>query len=135
MTEAFFDANVLLYLLSGETAKADRAEAVIAGGGVVSVQVLNEFASVAVRKLSMTFPEIRDCLEPIREVCTVVPLTPESHDLGLALAERYGFPVYDAMIVATALQAGCGILYSEDFQHRQRIERRLVVQNPFQDTP
>jgi predicted nucleic acid-binding protein len=58
-------------------------------------------------------------------------LTPETHDVGLRLAERYGFALYDAMIVAAALLAGCGTLYSEDLQHGQRIDERLVVCDPF----
>ena len=130
-TEVFFDTNVLLYLMSADEAKADRAESLIAGGGVISVQVLNEFASVAVRKHALYYPEIRDALEPVRTVCRLTPLTGETHDLGLRLAERYGFSVYDAMIVAAALLAGCGILYSEDMQHGQRIEDRLTLCNPF----
>ena len=52
--DRFFDTNVLLYLLSKDTAKADRAEILLASGGVISVQVLNEFASVASRKLALT---------------------------------------------------------------------------------
>ncbi len=87
-TEVFFDTNVLLYLMSADAAKADRAESLIAGGGVISVQVLNEFASVAVRKQALSHAEIRAALEPIRTVCRLVPLTGETHDLGLRLAER-----------------------------------------------
>lgn len=131
MPESFFDTNVLLYLLSGNEAKADQAEALVARGGVVSVQVLNEFASVGVRKLGMTYPEVRDALGPIRAICEVVPVTVETHELGLEMAERYGFPVYDALIAAAALRAGCTTLYSEDFQDGQRVGRRLVVRNPF----
>ena len=127
----FFDTNVLLYLLSGNVAKADRAERVVASGGFVSVQVLNEFAAVAFRKLKMTYPEIRDALEPIRAVCTIVPITSGTHDLGLQIAERYGFSVYDALIVASALLAGCEILCSEDLQDGQRIDEKLVIKNPF----
>jgi predicted nucleic acid-binding protein len=130
-TEAFFDTNVLLYLLSEDEAKADRAESLLAAGGVISVQVLNEFAAVALRKLALSHGEIRDALEPIRRICRLVPLAAETHDLGLRLAERYGFALYDAMIVAAALLAGCGTLYSEDLQHGQRIEERLVVCDPF----
>ena len=59
-TEAFLDTNVLLYLLSRDAAKADRAEALVVAGGVISVQVLNEFASVASRKLEMSWAEIRE---------------------------------------------------------------------------
>jgi hypothetical protein len=84
MSEAnnFFDTNVLLYLLSKDAAKADRAEVLLATGGVVSVQVLNEFASVATRKLAMTIPEIREILSTIRAVCVVRSLDIETHDLG-----------------------------------------------------
>lgn len=130
-TEAFFDTNILLYLLSGETDKADRAEAVLAQGGTISVQVLNEFAAVSARKLGLSYAEIREVLEPVRAVCAVVPLTLETHDLGLQIAERYGFALYDAFIVAAALLARCGTLYSEDLQDGQSIDGRLVVRNPF----
>ncbi len=129
--ESFFDTNILLYLLSGDNNKADRAEAVLAKGGIISVQVLNEFASVASRKLGMSYPEIREALETIRRVCKVEALTLKTHDLGLQIAERYGFSVYDSLIVASALMAGCKTLYSEDLQHGQFIDGQLVIQNPF----
>lgn len=129
--ERFFDTNVLLYLLSADQAKADRAEDELARGGVVSVQVLNEFASVATRKLKMSIAEAREVLAAIRAVCKVVPIIDENHDLGLQVAERYGLSVYDAMIVASALLAGCKLLLSEDMQHGQRFDGRLELKNPF----
>ena len=128
-SKPFFDTNVLLYLLSVDPDKAQRAEELVSEGGVISVQVLNEFASVA-RKLRMTIPQIQECLDPIREICGVEPVTLETHVRGLDLAERYGFSVYDSMIVAAATLAGCGILYSEDWQDGQRIEG-LLIRNPF----
>jgi predicted nucleic acid-binding protein len=128
--DSFFDTNVLLYLLSKDTAKADRAEALLASGGIVSVQVLNEFAAVATRKLAMTVSEIREILSPIRAVCTVKPLDIETHDLGLDIAERHGFSIYDALIVAAAVRAECSILYTEDLQQGQIIEK-LQIRNPF----
>ena len=126
----FFDTNVLLYLLSEDTQKADRAEAVIALGGVISVQVLNEFASVASRKLKMTYAEIRDTLSIIRSVCETQALTVGIHEQGLAIAEQFGFSLYDSMIVSAALDAGCSVLYSEDMQHGQAIGS-LVISNLF----
>jgi predicted nucleic acid-binding protein len=128
--EVFFDTNVLLYLLSNDAAKADRAEALLATGGVVSVQVLNEFASVASRKLTMTIPEVREILSTVRSVCVVKSVDVETHDLGLELAERYGFSIYDGLIVAAAVRAGCAILYTEDLQRGQVIEN-LTIRNPF----
>jgi predicted nucleic acid-binding protein len=128
--DSFFDTNVLIYLLSKDAAKADRAEALLASGGVVSVQVLNEFASVASRKLAMTIPEIREILSTIQGVCIVKPLDIETHKLGLELAERYGFSIYDGMIVAAAVRAECTILYTEDLQQGQMIAK-LQIRNPF----
>jgi predicted nucleic acid-binding protein len=106
-TRPFCDTNILLYLLSSETAKADRAEALLADGGVISVQVLNEAASVMSRKLRMSWPEISEFLETIRRLCRVEPLTSRTHEHGIALSERHGFSVYDAMIIASALVADC----------------------------
>jgi predicted nucleic acid-binding protein len=128
--DSFFDTNVLLYLLSKDTAKADRAEALLASGGVVSIQVLNEFASVASRKLAMTIPEIREILSTMQRVCIVKPLDIETHKLGLELAERYGFSIYDGMIVAAAVRAECTILYTEDLQQGQMIAK-MQIRNPF----
>ena len=124
--DSFFDTNVLFYLLSKDAAKADLAEALLATGGVVSVQVLNEFASVATRKLAMTIPEIREILSTIRAVCVVRSLDIETHDLGLEMAERYGFSIYDGLIVAAAVRARCGILYTEDLQQGQVIDQLTI---------
>ena len=129
--ERFFDTNVVLYLLSGDEARADRAEKALTAGGVVSVQVLNEFASIASRKLRMSIADIREVLATIRAVCTVVPVSEETHDVGLQVADKYSLSVYDAMIVAAALLAGCKTVVSEDMQDGQVFERRVVVRNPF----
>jgi predicted nucleic acid-binding protein len=129
--EHFFDTNILLYLLSGDDAKADAAEALIAKGGHLSVQVLNEFASVATRKLEMKHAEVRDVLAPIRAICQVHALTEVTHELGLQVAERYRLSIYDGMIAAAALDAGCTTLLSEDMQDGLLIERTLRIRNPF----
>ena len=128
---AFFDTNVLLCLLSDDHTKADRAEHLLAAGGVVSVQVLNEFVSVASRKLAMKWSEVRDCLEPVRMVLRIEPLTIGTHDQALYIAERYKVSFYDALIVAAAKLAGCNRLYSEDLQHGQVFEKSLTVVDPF----
>ena len=129
--EDFFDTNVVLYLLSADPAKADRAEELLAIGGTISVQVLNEFVAVASRKLHMSWIEIREVLAQVRAVCAVEPVTIETHERGLRLAERYGISIYDALIVSAALLANCKTLHSEDMQDGQVIERQLTIRNPF----
>ena len=127
----FVDTNVLLYLLSADESKANRAEQVLSAGGVLSVQVLNEFASVAARKLKMSIAEVRETLAAVRAACQVVPLSVETHDLGLRIAERYGASIYDAMIIASALLAGCKTILSEDMQEGMRFHENLDIRNPF----
>lgn len=129
--EAFFDTNVALYLLSADAAKANRAEELIAGGGQISVQVLNEVASVARRKLGMSWREVRDISTQLRAVCRVAPLTVETHERGMRVAERFGLSIYDGTIIAAALLSGCRILYTEDLQHGQLIDAQVRVRNPF----
>ena len=131
VAEDFFDTNVVLYLLSADPAKAGRAETLLAAGGMISVQVLNEFAAVASRKQLLSWPEIREVLAQIRAVCGVESLSVETHDRAVQVAERYNFSIYDALIVAAALLAGCKTLYSEDMQDGQVIERQLTIRNPF----
>src|SRR5678809_532849 len=89
--ETFFDTNVLLYLLSSDEIKADRSEDLIANGGVISVQVLNEFAAVSSRKLRMSWSEITEALGPVRAICRIEPVTVETHDRAVEIAARYGY--------------------------------------------
>ena len=134
MPASFFDSNVLVYLASGDAAKADRAEAAVAAGGVISVQVLNEIANVARRKMQLSWTDTHALLDTLRSLLTVHPLTVETHETGLRYAERYGFSIYDAMIAAAAFHAGCDTLWSEDMQHGMTLDG-LRIANPFLVAP
>ncbi len=129
--KVFIDSNVLVYLLSADAGKADQAEAVMQKGGLISVQVLNEVANVARCKLAMSWEEINEILTLIRMLCPIEPLTVETHDKGMSIAERYVLSIYDAMIVAAALIGGCDTLYSEDMQDGLLIDNQLRICNPF----
>jgi predicted nucleic acid-binding protein len=131
MPGSFFDSSVLLYIASREPAKAERAENLIAVGGTISVQVLNEIANVARRKMQMSWDDTRTFLCLLRGVLSTSPITVETHERGLEIAQRYGLSVYDAMIAASALLAGCETLWSEDMHDTLLIEGRLRVSNPF----
>ncbi len=128
---SFFDTNVLLYLASGDRAKADRAEQIVGDGGSISVQVLNEVTHVARRKMGLSWTETEAFLSMIRGLLVVRPVMLEVHDIGLALAQRYGLSTYDAMIAASALLADAETLWSEDMQHGMRLDGRLRIVNPF----
>jgi predicted nucleic acid-binding protein len=127
----FFDTNILIYLASDDAANADRAEAIVREGGAISVQVLNEVANVARRKMHLPWQETRNLLSSLRELLTVHPVTVDTHELGLALAERHQLGIYDALIAASALLAECDRLWSEDMQDGMAINKRLRIVNPF----
>jgi predicted nucleic acid-binding protein len=128
----FFDTNVLIYAVAKNDARASKAEALLAGGGMISVQSLNEFVSVARRKLGMSWKEVREFLDLVVILCPKpVPITNETHKGAVAIAEKYGYSIYDALIASTALEAGCKTLYSEDLQDGQVINRQLTIRNPF----
>jgi len=131
MRGSFFDSNVPLYLAIGDELKSDLVEALMSDGGVVSVQVLNEVANVALRKYGFTIPEVRRFVDRMRYVVTVVPITIETHDLALWVRERHRFAFYDCCIVAAALLADCDTLWSEDMHHGLVIDGRLTIRNPF----
>ena len=132
MSAEFLDTNVLLYLLD-EGPKAEIAERVISTGAMISVQVLNETLVNCIRKADLSLDEAGQFLSGIRAICPVVPLTEDTHDIGRALTARYGFAIYDAMIVAAALQNQCTTLYSEDMHHGLLVEGQLRIINPFKD--
>ena len=131
MPGSFIDTNVLVYLASADPAKATRAEEIVGRGGAISVQVLNELASVARRKMRLSWTEARSFLSLIRALLSVHPVTIDTHQTGLELAQRYNLSIYDAMVVASALHAECDTLWSEDMQNGLAIENRLRIANPF----
>ena len=116
---------------SGARFHTQFGQQLLAIGGMVSVQALNELASVDSRKLKISWPEISEVIAQVRLVCPVQPLSITTHERAIAVAERYRLSFYDALIVAAALLAGCTTLYSEDVQDGQVIERKLTVRNPF----
>ena len=132
MTDSFFlDTNTLVYLAAADADKAGRVEALLLEGGIISVQVLNELSLACQRKLAMSWAEVDDVLDVVRTACRVQPLTEATFDLGRYLAERHQLRVYDAMIVASALEAGCTTLWSEDMHHGLLVENHLRIRNPF----
>lgn len=128
---AFFDSNIVLYSAGADPAKADRSDALLAGGGWISVQVLNEVSSVSQRKMRHTWERTHTLLDTVTRLVEVVDVTQATHRRGLAMAERYRLSVYDGQIVAAALETGCNLLYSEDMHHGLVIDRQLRIENPF----
>ena len=132
MSKPFLDSNIVLYLLSGDAAKAELVQALLEAGAVISVQVLNEVTSVCLRKLKMPWQEVDALLLAVKAACEVLPLTVGSHEKAVELAKRFQLSFYDANIVACALLSGTPVLLSEDM-HSGLLIDGLLIQNPFKE--
>jgi predicted nucleic acid-binding protein len=131
----FFDTNVIVYAFAKDDTRTEVAERLLAGGGVIGVQTLNEFVAIATRKLAMPWKEILEALSALRELCpSPVPLTVKTHDAALRIAGRYGYHIYDSLVIAAALEARCKTLLSEDMNDGQTIDG-LTIRNPFAHGP
>jgi len=128
---SFIDTNILVHLAPGDAGKAATAEQILAAGGIISVQVVNEIATVARRRMRLSWAETNTFLDMRRRLMTVHPLTIESFETGLARAEQYGFSVHDATIAPAAAETGCDTLLSEDMPDGLVVKTTLRILTPF----
>jgi predicted nucleic acid-binding protein len=126
----FIDTNVLVYLISEDVRKADIAAAILEAAPAISVQVLNEFISVARRKHKKSWFDVLDIVDAAKEICEVVPLTQDMQERAVEFAMTSQIDIYDANIVAAAELSGCDVLYTEDLNDGQRVGR-VMIRNPF----
>lgn len=131
--QRFFDTNILIYAFAENDPRLVSAETLVNAGGVVSVQILNEAANTLSRKFRFGWHRINQIIAAILNTCPdPVPLTLDTHHRARRIAERYRYSFYDGLVVASAIEAGCRVLYTEDLQHGQVIER-VRIENPFRD--
>jgi predicted nucleic acid-binding protein len=129
--DRFFDTNVLIYAFAADDPRGTRAEELLAEGGVIGVQVLNEFTNVARRKLSWSWEQIDAALLVIVQLLGGArSLTGAIHASAVALARDHELSFYDALIVAAAADAGCPVLCTEDLQHGRKFGA-VTIENPF----
>jgi predicted nucleic acid-binding protein len=131
MPGSFFDSNIILYFALSSSTKSLRASHLVAQGGNINVQVLNECANVLRSKRARPWPEVQSFLSELCVRLDLHPITLDIHRDSLRLAERYNFAIYDSFIVAAALAADCDTLFSEDMQDGMVVDGRLRITNPF----
>ena len=125
----FLDSNILIYALADDP-RAEVALALVEAGGTISAQVRTEVAHVLRRKIGLDWPGIAGAMDLFTSLLEVVPVTPEAAAAALAIAEETGYSLWDAQILASAIEAGCGVVYTEDMQHGRHIGG-LDIRNPF----
>jgi predicted nucleic acid-binding protein len=129
--DRFFDTNILIYAFAAGDRRGAKAEALVAEGGVIGVQVLNEFTSVARRKLGWECSQVEAALAVIAELLGPArPLTTDIHSQAVKLARISTLSFYDALVIAAASDANCRVLLTEDLQHGRKFGG-VTVENPF----
>ena len=130
MASNFFDTNVVIYAVTRDPERADRAEDLLRVGGTISTQVLNETVRVLRRKFRADWPTVDAISRYVRNLCLVEALTEETHVRALEIAQRVDVQIHDANIIAAALLAGCDVLCTEDM-HDGLVIDGLTLRNPF----
>lgn len=126
----FFDTNVIVYAQQADT-KGDIARGLLEPGGTISVQVLNEFTNVLLRKHRKAWSEVEAVLSDVIDVIDVInPISFETHGRAVVIARDHNISFYDALIIAAAIDANCDVLFSEDLQHGRKLGGVEIV-NPF----
>jgi predicted nucleic acid-binding protein len=132
MSDKFFvDTNILIYTVGNIMPKKDIAVGLITGQTAISTQVITETINVMYRKLKYEYSEIRIVINKFIEEMELYAITGHTIRTALNIAEKYGYSYFDSQIIASALEHDCSVLYSEDMQHNQIIEKRLRIINPF----
>lgn len=127
----FLDSNVILYAYSDDERKKTIAKTLLKESPCISVQVINEVINVSTRKFGLSRQEIREVFELLRHRCQVTLLECSTIEQALLISETYQYSYFDSLILSSALEHDCQIVYSEDLQHNQRIKQTLTIKNPF----
>ena len=132
MTEIALDTNILIYNHFGNNEhKRTVAHELLTYCPIVSTQVVSEYLNVMKRLLRVPKVELLElCVQWMNE-CRIQIIEKSTINIAKRIVQRYDFQLFDAIIVAAALEVGCQILYSEDMQHNMKIDRQLTIINPF----
>ncbi len=127
----FIDTNILLYLYDRDGKKKSQAKEILKNNHYISIQVLNEFTNISIKRFKLDINELDNNLQKIIEKTTLFSFDEQTIRFAIKIQNRYNFQYYDSLIIATALENNCNILYSEDMQHNQIIFEKLTIINPF----
>ena len=130
----FVDSNIWIYLFDQDKVKKSTALQMLGKSPIIRTQVIAENINVCLKKLKLSLDDAEKHANNLIQQCQIVLIQPSTIDSAVQLAKRYQYSFYDSLILAAALEHGCTILYSEDFQHGQVIEEILEIKNPFLNT-
>ncbi len=129
----FIDTNILVYLSVNNDAKTETTTKLIYNlpNAVISTQVLGEFSNVAYRNKVLSLEKLVEYIDIFTSSFELFKISASTIIYAIKIKEKYSFSFWDSLIIASAIETDCSILYSEDMQHLQRIDDKLTIINPF----
>ena len=128
----FVDSNVFVYMASAVPAYSKRALGILDTNPIISTQVVNENVAVCLKRLKLTKAQAFEHGKRLMNNCTVAFISTSTIKNAFVISLKYQFSFWDSLIVSSALENNCTVLYSEDMQHNQIIESTLTIVNPFE---
>jgi predicted nucleic acid-binding protein len=129
--KVFVDSNIIIYLFDKPSFKEDISTTLLQNHPFINAQVLAEVGNICKKRLGFSKEQVIEIWENLLIDCEFVPVNSSTFLEAIRLIKRYQFQLFDGIIVASALQANCNILYSEDMQHNMLVDDRLRIVNPF----
>ena len=131
-TKIALDTNILVYLYDdSDERKRNISESLILDRPIIGSQVISEFLNVTKKLLKLPKNELMDKANKLFRVCEIVSMNQMTITKAKDLIVKYDFQLFDSLIVASALQSDCTVLYSEDLHHNLLVENQLRIINPF----
>ena len=131
----FIDTNVLIYAFSEVELNKQQVALnlidAVACDAIISNQVINELANIFLKKFKLPIEQVEDSFLELDSLLNIVSFDMSTQIRALRLKQRYNLQYFDSLIISTALENKCNILYSEDMQHELIIDNRLKIINPF----
>ena len=131
--KVFLDTNILVYLHSFDEPRKRQTSTELFSSFqcCTSVQALNEFCYVSIKKQRRSRDEIEQALRNICDACQVSSISVTTMSHALKLHETYGYQFFDCLMLASAIENGCTQIMTEDMSSGHIIEQKLTIRNPF----
>ena len=135
--KVFLDTNIFVYMYdASEVAKREISLSLLDDNECVSsTQVVNEISNVLLRKIKVPIDKVKQVVNDIFQISDVKAIDSTTIFHALDLVAQYKFSYYDCLILASALESDCRILYSEDMGDGQIIENKQIPVEPISDIP
>jgi len=127
----FADTNIVVYVFDTNESKKAKAIEIIQQQPLISSQVIIESLNVCVKKLKLSKEKSIKNADYLMQYCQYFSIGTSTFIKAFDISKKYGYSHLDSLVIASSIESGCKILYSEDLQHKQIIENKIQIINPF----